>query len=58
MNGRFLLDTNIIIAFLGREPAVLAQLQQAEYFAVSCITVSELYYGAHNSAKYSLILTE
>lgn len=51
MNGRFLLDTNIIIAFLGCEATVLAQLQQAEHFAVSCITVGELYYGAHNSGK-------
>lgn len=51
MSGRFLLDTNIIIAFLGREPAILANLAQAEYFAISCITAGELRYGAHNSGR-------
>jgi tRNA(fMet)-specific endonuclease VapC len=51
MSGRFLLDTNIIIAFLNREPAVLTQLTQAEYFAISCITAGELRYGAYNSGR-------
>jgi len=51
MSGSFLLDTNIIIAFLGRDPAVLAHLAQAEYFAISCITAGELRYGAHNSGR-------
>ena len=51
MNGDFLLDTNIIIAFLNRETTVLTQLAQAEHFAISCITAGELRYGAYNSGK-------
>ncbi len=49
--GRFLLDTNIIIALLGGEPAVAAGIRQAEAVFVPAIALGELYYGARKSGR-------
>jgi len=49
MNGRYLLDTNIIIALFANEPQVLVQLQITDELFVTCITIGELYYGAYKS---------
>ena len=51
MNGRFLLDTNIIIAFFTGETAIQRRLEQAEEVFVSCIVLGELYYGACKSGR-------
>ncbi len=51
MNGKFLLDTNILIAVLGGEQTVLKKLTEDSEFFVPSITVGELYYGAHCSQQ-------
>jgi tRNA(fMet)-specific endonuclease VapC len=51
MSGRFLLDTNIVIALFGEEPAVLEQLAAAQEVFVPVIVLGELYYGARKSAR-------
>ncbi len=48
---RFLLDTNIIIAFFAQEVAVLQQLNQALEVFIPSIVLGELYYGAEKSAN-------
>lgn len=49
MNGKYLLDTNIIIALFGNDPAVLMRLPAADVVFISSITLGELYYGAYKS---------
>lgn len=51
MNGRFLLDTNIIIALFQAEPSVQENLVQAEQVFVPSIVIGELYYGAYRSGR-------
>ena len=55
MNLRFLLDTNVVIAILRRQPGPLRERLAAESgrIAVSSITVSELSYGVERSAEAS-----
>jgi len=49
MNGRRLLDTNIIIALFAGEDLVLRRLARQREVFVSSIVVGELYYGAFKS---------
>ena len=49
MSGRFLLDTNIIIALWVNDEAITNQLATASEVFVSSITLGELYYGARKS---------
>ena len=51
MSGRFLLDTNIVIAIFAEEPTVLAHLTTAEDIFVPAIVLGELYYGARKSTR-------
>lgn len=51
MNGRFLLDTNIVIALFARDAAVQASLGVAEEVFVSSVVLGELYYGAYKSTR-------
>jgi len=51
MSGRYLLDTNIIIAIFSEEPAVLQRVAAAEEVFVPVIALGELYYGARKSAR-------
>jgi len=51
MSGRYLLDTNIIIALFANESAVVDQLSLAEEVFIPCIAIGELYYGARKSVK-------
>ena len=41
MNGRYLLDTNAVIALLQNSPTLLAQLEAAEWVAISIVTYLE-----------------
>ena len=43
MSGRYLLDTNIIIAIFAEEPAVLQRVAAAEEVFVPVIVLGELY---------------
>jgi tRNA(fMet)-specific endonuclease VapC len=49
MNGRYLLDTNIVIAFFANESVVIQRLTEAQEVFVSSIVLGELYYGARHS---------
>ena len=51
MSGRFLLDTNIVIALFAEEEAVMDRLADASEVFVSSIVLGELYYGAQKSAR-------
>ena len=51
MSGRFLLDTNIIIAIFRGETSIQAQLAGAEEVFVPSIVLGELYFGAHKSRR-------
>jgi tRNA(fMet)-specific endonuclease VapC len=51
MTGRFLLDTNIVIALFAKEAAVQANLADAAEVFVPSIVLGELYYGANKSLR-------
>ena len=51
MNGRFLLDTNIVIAFLTDESTVAERLDDTDEVYVSSTVIGELFYGALNSTN-------
>lgn len=51
MNGRFLLDTNIVIALLAEESVILQHLKKSIEVFVASIVLGELYFGAQKSQK-------
>jgi Predicted nucleic acid-binding protein, contains PIN domain len=51
VNGRFLLDTNIIIALFAKDPKIHDRMANAEEIFVSCIAIGEMYFGAYKSLK-------
>lgn len=51
MNGKYLLDTNIIIALFAKDPRIHALIAEAEEVSIPCIAIGELYFGAYKSAK-------
>jgi tRNA(fMet)-specific endonuclease VapC len=50
MSGRYLLDTNIVIALWANDATVTHQLAGADEVFVPIIVLGELYYGARKSA--------
>jgi len=51
MSGRFLLDTNIVIALFADEAIVKGNLAQANEVFIPSIVIGELYYGAQKSGR-------
>jgi tRNA(fMet)-specific endonuclease VapC len=51
VNGRFLLDTNIIIALLAQDPIVHERITRAEEILIPCIALGELFFGAYKSLR-------
>ncbi|MCJ7545510.1 MAG: type II toxin-antitoxin system VapC family toxin [Deltaproteobacteria bacterium] len=51
MNGRFLLDTNIVVALFAEDSSVQQGLLKAEQVFVPSIVLGELYYGAQKSLR-------
>jgi tRNA(fMet)-specific endonuclease VapC len=51
MSGKFLLDTNIIIAIFANDNKVKQHLLQANEIFIPSIAIGELYYGANKSQK-------
>jgi tRNA(fMet)-specific endonuclease VapC len=49
MSGRFLLDTNIVIAIFAKDSGVMDHLTQATEVFVPSIVLGELFYGAYKS---------
>lgn len=50
MNGKYLLDTNIVIALFANDSSVKENLTKADEVFVSSIAIGELFYGAYKSA--------
>lgn len=51
MSGKFLLDTNIIIALFANEEKIQQNLLKADEIFIPSIAIGELYYGANKSQK-------
>jgi tRNA(fMet)-specific endonuclease VapC len=51
MSGKYLLDTNIIIALFAAESSIIDNLTQANEVFIPSIAVGELYYGARKSGR-------
>ncbi|MHB1664983.1 MAG: PIN domain-containing protein [bacterium] len=51
MNGKLLLDTNVIISLFSEDPALNKYILNADEVFIPCIAIGELYYGAHKSSK-------
>ncbi len=51
MNGRYLLDTNIIIALFAEDPKIHERLSNAAEVFIPCIAIGELYFGAYKSIE-------
>ncbi|MBI4679754.1 MAG: type II toxin-antitoxin system VapC family toxin [Nitrospirae bacterium] len=51
MDGRFLLDTNIIISLFAKDPQLHDRIANAQEVFVPCIAIGELYFGAYKSVK-------
>ncbi|NET59918.1 MAG: type II toxin-antitoxin system VapC family toxin, partial [Symploca sp. SIO2E6] len=51
MSGRYLLDTNIIIALFSDEAVVKNNLAQADEVFIPSIAIGELCYGAKKSGR-------
>lgn len=56
MNGRYLLDTNILIALFANEQSIIDQISQAAELFLPSIVVGELYYGAEKSGRKAVNL--
>lgn len=51
MNGKFILDTNIIIALFEDDNNVKLNISKAKMIFLPSIVIGELFYGAYNSGK-------
>ncbi len=51
MNGRYLLDTTIVIALFANEQNIQRQLGEAGEVFISNVVLGELYYGAEKSTR-------
>jgi tRNA(fMet)-specific endonuclease VapC len=51
MGGKYLLDTNIVIALFAEDAIVINYLSQATQVFIPSIVIGELYYGAYNSRR-------
>lgn len=51
MSGRFLIDTNIVIALFSDEAIIKSNLSQANEVFISSFVVGELCYGARKSGR-------
>ena len=51
MNGKVLLDTNIVIALFASETSVIQTLKNAKEVFLSSIVLGELYYGVYKSTN-------
>jgi len=57
MSGKYLLDTNIIIALFAQEEKVLARIKKAKKIFIPNIAIGELHYGARKSTRTDENLT-
>jgi len=57
VNGKYLLDTNIIISLFAKDSQIHDRIARAEEAFVPCIAIGELYFGAYKSLKREENLT-
>ena len=51
MDGKYLLDTNVVIALFAGDSVVADFLEKAEEVFIPSIVIGELYYGARKSSR-------
>jgi tRNA(fMet)-specific endonuclease VapC len=51
VNGKYLLDTNIIISLFAKDSQIHDRIARAEEVFVPCIAIGKLYFGAYKSLK-------
>jgi tRNA(fMet)-specific endonuclease VapC len=51
MSGRYLLDTNIVIALFASDPSVQRHISEAEEIFIPATVIGELFFGAFNSTQ-------
>jgi len=51
MSGKYLLDTNIVIALFAEDPAVQKHMARAGEIFIPVIVIGELYFGAFKSGR-------
>lgn len=51
MSGKYLLDTNIIVALFAKDNKVQIRIDQANVVLIPSIVIGELYYGARKSTR-------
>ncbi|MCI0553204.1 MAG: type II toxin-antitoxin system VapC family toxin [Anaerolineae bacterium] len=51
MSGKYLLDTNIVIALFADDALVKENLANTEEIFIPSIVIGELFYGVHKSAR-------
>lgn len=51
MNGKYLLDTNIVVALFANDELVKARIAEADEVFIPSIAVGELFYGAWKSER-------
>jgi|SRR3972149_3393887 len=51
MSGKFLLDTNIVIALFGNDVSVNMRLEHVDEVFISSTVLGELYFGAYKSSN-------
>jgi len=51
MNGRYVLDTNVVIALFANDVAVVERIRGADEVFVPSVVIGELYYGARRSGR-------
>ncbi|MBF0229912.1 MAG: type II toxin-antitoxin system VapC family toxin [Desulfamplus sp.] len=51
MNGKYLLDTNIVIALFANDQDAIHRIDQAEDVFIPAVVIGELFYGANKSSR-------
>ncbi|UCH96009.1 MAG: type II toxin-antitoxin system VapC family toxin [Candidatus Aminicenantes bacterium] len=51
MNGKYLLDTNIVILFLKKDNEIVEKIKELEEVYIPVTVFGELYFGAYKSQK-------
>jgi tRNA(fMet)-specific endonuclease VapC len=51
MNGKYLLDTSVVVNMLGGDDSITKQLDQTDSIYVPSIVMGELYFGAYKSGR-------
>ncbi len=51
MSGRYLLDTNVVIALFANDSVVVEHIKDVDEVFVPSIVIGELYYGAQKSGR-------